>query len=94
MVKLASLRTRAIFPFLVAMLSVIVLAVISEMAGVLGGERRYDGPMGKSDRAAVFSVVGLLVGLGVPVGQALNWIWSAVIALLVLTIANRIRRGM
>jgi len=74
--------------------TVIVLAVISEMTGVLGEVRRYDGPMGKSDRAAVFGVVGLLVGIGVSMEQALNWIWVALIALLVLTIANRIRRGM
>src|SRR5262245_1325452 len=46
---------------------VIVLSVISEMAGALGvtvgSSRRYDGPMGKSDRAFVFAVLGLLVGL-------------------------------
>ena len=37
---------------------VVILGIISEMAGVLGvmvgGSRRYDGPMGKSDRAFVF----------------------------------------
>jgi CDP-diacylglycerol--glycerol-3-phosphate 3-phosphatidyltransferase len=36
---------------------VVILAVISEMAGVtaiqIGAKRRYDGPMGKSDRAFV-----------------------------------------
>ena len=41
---------------------VIVLAVISEYAGVLGpmvgATRRYDGPMGKSDRAFVFGALG------------------------------------
>jgi CDP-diacylglycerol--glycerol-3-phosphate 3-phosphatidyltransferase len=77
--------------------AVIVLAAISEMAGVLGvaagGARRYDGPMGKSDRAFVFGAVGLLVGLGVPMAQALHWLWGAVIVLLVLTIVNRVRRG-
>ena len=72
----------------------VFLAVLSEMAGVLGKVRRYDGPMGKSDRAAVFGVVGLLAGLGVPLAPALNWIWAAVIALLVLTIVNRVKRGM
>ena len=78
-------------PWLVG--AIVVLAVISEMAGVLGGIRRYDGPMGKSDRAAVFSVAGLLIGSGVPMGAALNWIWLGVIVLLILTIANRVRRG-
>ena len=46
---------------------VIVLAVISEFAGVLGptvgASRRYDGPMGKSDRAFVFGALGLWIGL-------------------------------
>lgn len=77
--------------------TIIALAIISEMAGVLalsvGRARRYDGPMGKSDRAFVFGGVGLLVGLGVPMTQAFNWLWGAVIALLVVTIVNRVRRG-
>jgi phosphatidylglycerophosphate synthase len=82
-------------PWLVG--AVIVLSALSEMAGVLGAAigtgRRYDGPMGKSDRAAVFGTAGLLVGIGVPMGEALNWVWLALIALLALTIANRVRRG-
>jgi len=77
--------------------AVIVLAVVAEMAGVLaaahGARRRYDGPMGKSDRALVFGAAALLVGAGVPMAAALNWIWGAVILLLVLTVANRVRRG-
>ena len=48
--------------------AVIVLAVICEFAGVLGptvgASRRYDGPMGKSDRAFVFGALGLWIGLG------------------------------
>src|SRR5687768_7520605 len=43
--------------------SVILLAVIAEFAGVLGptvgASRRYDGPMGKSDRAMVFGALGV-----------------------------------
>ncbi|MFM7566102.1 MAG: CDP-alcohol phosphatidyltransferase family protein [Flavobacteriales bacterium] len=38
---------------------------LNEMAGimgkVIGGERRYDGPMGKSDRALVFGLLCLVV---------------------------------
>jgi CDP-diacylglycerol--glycerol-3-phosphate 3-phosphatidyltransferase len=77
--------------------TIAALAIVSEMAGVLGlahgGERRYDGPMGKSDRAFVFGALGLLVALGVPMAPAFHWIWGAVIALLVLTTVNRVRRG-
>jgi CDP-diacylglycerol---glycerol-3-phosphate 3-phosphatidyltransferase len=77
--------------------TIVALAIVSEMAGVLalalGGERRYDGPMGKSDRAFVFGAVGLLIGVGVPMTQVFNWLWGAVIALLAVTIVNRVRRG-
>lgn len=82
-------------PWLVG--AVVVLAIISELAGVLGATlgagRRYDGPMGKSDRAFVFGAAGLLVGTGVPMAAAFNWVWSAVMALLALTLVNRVRRG-
>ena len=82
-------------PWLVG--AIVVLAIISEMAGVLavsaGGARRYDGPMGKSDRAFVFAVVGLLAGLGIPLEAAFDWLWAAVVVLLVLTIFNRVKRG-
>jgi CDP-diacylglycerol--glycerol-3-phosphate 3-phosphatidyltransferase len=77
---------------------VIVLAATSELAGTVavmtGASRRYDGPMGKSDRAFVFSLLGLLVALGVPLAAWLNWVWAAVAALTALTIANRIRGGL
>ncbi len=77
---------------------VIVLSIVSEMTGVLGvlvgAERRYDGPMGKSDRAFVFAIVGLLFGIGVSIGEVLNGIWVVVAVLLVLTIVNRVRSGL
>lgn len=47
----------------------VIMAILTEMAGVLGaligGVRRYDGPMGKSDRAFVIGTLSLLLGLGV-----------------------------
>jgi CDP-diacylglycerol--glycerol-3-phosphate 3-phosphatidyltransferase len=77
---------------------VIVLAATSELAGTVavmtGASRRYDGPMGKSDRAFVFGLLGLLIALGVPLAAWLNWVWAAVAALTALTIANRIRGGL
>ena len=52
---------------------VVVLGVISEMAGVvavqIGAERRYDGPLGKSDRAFAFGLIAFLLGCGVAPGQ-------------------------
>lgn len=75
--------------------AVMLLALSSEFAGVLGitigASRRYDGPMGKSDRAAVFGVMGLLAGLSAPIAAYVNWVWIAVAALTALTVVNRVR---
>lgn len=76
----------------------VVLAALSEMAGVvaaqLGASRRYDGPMGKSDRAFVFGALGLALGLGAPAGRWLDVVLAAVCLLLALTTARRVRRGL
>jgi CDP-diacylglycerol---glycerol-3-phosphate 3-phosphatidyltransferase len=78
--------------------TVIVLAVISEYAGALGlmvgASRRYDGPMGKSDRAFVFGALGLWVGLTTALPAFSTWLVWVVAALLVVTIGNRVRRGL
>ncbi len=76
----------------------VVLALLTEMTGVvtvqIGGTRRYDGPMGKSDRAAAFGLLALLLGLGVAAG-----LWTAialvvVCALMVWTIFKRAAGGL
>lgn len=78
--------------------AVIVLSVISEMTGTVavmtGASRRYDGPLGKSDRAFVFGLLALAVGLGLPPQAWLSWLFPALALLLVLTICNRVRRGL
>jgi CDP-diacylglycerol--glycerol-3-phosphate 3-phosphatidyltransferase len=78
--------------------SVVVLAVISEFAGALGpmigAERHYEGPMGKSDRAVVFGALALWLGLGGPLP---DWLWllmPLLAGLLLLTIVNRVRGGL
>lgn len=77
---------------------VIALSIISEYAGALGvmvgAKRRYDGPMGKSDRAFVFGLLGLLAGSGVALDGYLSWIWAAVALLVAVTIVNRVRGGL
>ncbi|MCA9790854.1 MAG: CDP-alcohol phosphatidyltransferase family protein, partial [Candidatus Eremiobacteraeota bacterium] len=49
-----------------------LVAALTELAGVvsqsLGKSRRYDGPMGKSDRAFLVGAIGLALGLGVAPG--------------------------
>ncbi len=77
---------------------VVVLAIISEMTGVLGlmvgSARRYDGPLGNSNRALVFAAVALAVGLGVPVGIWQNVLLVVILVLLVDTIYNRARMAL
>jgi CDP-diacylglycerol--glycerol-3-phosphate 3-phosphatidyltransferase len=76
--------------------AIVALALVGEAAGILsqatGGERRYDGPLGKSDRALAFTVVALAFGFGLP---GADWWMPAVAAVLtaaaVATIVNRIR---
>ena len=86
-------------PFSVAWTAgVIVLAALSEYAGALGplvgASRRYDGPMGKSDRAFVFGALGLWAGLAAPLPMWAAWIMPILAAALVATIVNRIRGGL
>jgi len=53
-------------PYLIV--AIVIVALLTEMAGVLsiqiGASRRYDGPMGKSDRAFFLGGLALFVGLG------------------------------
>ena len=73
---------------------VIVLALVSEYAGVLGPVRRYEGPMGKSDRAVVFGVLGAWVGLRMPLPGAIAWLMPGLALLLAATVFNRVRAGL
>ena len=75
-----------------------LLAVIGEMMGVIGvqigASRRYDGPLGKSDRAVLFGTLGLLLGLGI-VGPAFaNWVLAIALLPAALTIFNRARKAL
>ena len=74
-----------------------VLGVLAEFAGVvvqaLGGSRRYDGPMGKSDRAFLLGIVALLLGAGVAPGAWCVLLLAAGCALSLLTLFRRIKLG-
>lgn len=77
---------------------VVLLSCISEMTGVvaigIGASRRYEGPMGKSDRAFIFGVIGTLLGIGIPAGRWSQIVLWVILAALVLTIVNRIRKSL
>lgn len=77
---------------------VIILSIISEMTGVIGvqigASRRYDGPFGKSDRALVFGVIALLLGLGVNISSSLTFVFGSMIVLSLITITNRAQKAL
>ncbi|MEM6427700.1 MAG: CDP-alcohol phosphatidyltransferase family protein [Deinococcota bacterium] len=74
---------------------IVILAATSELTGVIaasaGASRRYDGPMGKSDRAFSFGLLALILTFwNMPI-----WVlavgYSVILGLLALTHVNRIR---
>ena len=76
----------------------VVLAVIAEMTGIIavqiGTERRYDGPMGKSDRAFAFGALYLALGCELEAGDWFTGVMAVINLLLVVTILNRVRKAL
>lgn len=77
---------------------VIFLSTLSQFAGTLGAVigvgRRFEGPLGKSDRAIVFGALGLWVGMELPLP---GWTWLIMLALsglLIYTTYNRLRAAL
>jgi CDP-diacylglycerol--glycerol-3-phosphate 3-phosphatidyltransferase len=77
--------------------AVIFASAVSEMAGALGpmvgAPRRYDGPMGKSDRAFVFGALALWIGLGNALPDWMRYLMPLVLVLIAVNVVNRVRRG-
>jgi len=80
------------------MVGIVLLATLSEMTGVvgvqIGASRRYEGPMGKSDRAFLIGLLGLLVGFHVPIEGFVPYVQILILVLLVVTILNRARKAL
>lgn len=75
-------------------IAMVILSIMSEAVGLsgllVGASRRYDGPMGKSDRAFVFS--GLAIWLSLfHFSIWINWILGLSAILVIVTIVNRIQ---
>jgi len=74
----------------------VVLGIVNEFTGVLAkainGERRYDGPMGKSDRALLVGLTVLLLYFFPEIKVALNSIFGVGSLLLVISTAVRIKK--
>lgn len=77
------------------MVLIVLASVIVEMTGVIGAQigasRRYDGPLGKSDRAAVFGILSLLVGAGMQQRPWMAPLLGLLLLLSLVTIINRAR---
>ncbi len=82
----------------ILIITIVMLAIIAEMTGVVAVQiavpRRYDGPMGKSDRAFVFGAIGLFVGCGFEASYWVNMILGIVTILLTVTIINRTTKAL
>lgn len=78
--------------------AVVTIGLIAEYAGaigpLIGANRRYDGPFGKSDRALYFGTFGVLFGIGL-LGPQLAHLWLiAGLGLGALCCFNRMRRAL
>ena len=75
-----------------------VLTMISEFAGAVGlavgASRRYDGPLGKSDRAVLFGALALWIGCDGAQPSWLFWLLPLMAVALLATTINRVRAGL
>ncbi|WP_417710743.1 CDP-alcohol phosphatidyltransferase family protein [Roseibium aggregatum] len=87
----------ALLPFVDGpiVVGLVVLAIIGEMTGVIavqiGASRRYDGPFGKSDRAALFGLCGFLIAFGLTAPLLYQILFGAGLLLSAVTVFNRAR---
>ena len=76
----------------------ISLSIISEMAGVtvqvIGSSRRYDGPMGKSDRAFIVGFISFLIFVHLNIIPYLHFVFYICSILMLINIYNRITKGL
>jgi CDP-diacylglycerol--glycerol-3-phosphate 3-phosphatidyltransferase len=77
---------------------VVAIAVMTEMTGVvavqIGASRRYDGPLGKSDRAVFFGALAIAIAVGVRPGLWTEIVLGLAALLGLLTIFNRARSAL
>jgi len=76
----------------------IFMAMLVEFVGVVapmvGKERQYQGPMGKSDRALVLGLLGIILPLWPIVVEYLNYGLVVLVVLSVFTMVNRIKAAL
>lgn len=76
----------------------VLMAALTELCGVtalaLGASRRYDGPMGKSDRAFWVGALALVTAFRPEVGRYWPWLFWALAALSAVTCVVRVSRAL
>ena len=86
----------AVEPFIIVSFG--VLAIISEFSGVLGralgGERRYEGPMGKSDRAFIIGLYCIVNYFWLGISTYSNWIFGIACLLIVISSFIRLKKAL
>ncbi|OBY53672.1 CDP-alcohol phosphatidyltransferase family protein [Aggregatibacter aphrophilus] len=88
-----------VYPFDALQIGLIIwLSALTEFCGVLGQvqgkTRRYDGPLGKSDRAFLFGVLGLVYAFLPMLPDFLYWVSWAIVILLIVTCIKRVKSGL
>lgn len=88
-----------VYPFDALQIGLIIwLSALTEFCGVLGQvqgkTRRYDGPLGKSDRAFLFGVLGLVYVFVPMLPDFLYWVSWAIVILLIATCIKRVKSGL
>ncbi|GGI41189.1 CDP-alcohol phosphatidyltransferase [Mammaliicoccus stepanovicii] len=82
----------------IGILMFISLSIISEMTGVtvqvIGSTRRYDGPMGKSDRAFIIGFISFLIFLHLNMTPYLHFVFYVCSILMLINIYSRITNGL
>lgn len=76
----------------------LVLTVLNEFSGLIGKiisqERRYDGPMGKSDRAFVISIVAILLFFDINIFEYSTWIFIVLNSLIAVSTYKRLSNSL
>jgi CDP-diacylglycerol--glycerol-3-phosphate 3-phosphatidyltransferase len=97
--------TAIILPFIVIssihpilIIGFAILSIMNEFAGILGkalgGARRYEGPMGKSDRALLIGLFCLVYYFWNGLALYGNWIFGVAIILVLVSTFVRLKNGL
>jgi CDP-diacylglycerol--glycerol-3-phosphate 3-phosphatidyltransferase len=78
--------------------TLVALGLCTEVTGLaalgIGASRRRDGPMGKSDRAMLFGLIGIILALDGSAAPWLPWLLLPASLMALVTIGNRMRAAL